>query len=102
MTFFLLLKLLISRTQIDLIGFIGSTVFLAFFFFILWASKRTDKFVHAFPFIRIVMNACLIASLEVDDLKDRENDFKVIYQFISEEVYIDFALLYDIILLSPS
>ena len=101
-TFFTLLRLLISRTQVDFIGLIGSIVYLAFFLFILWASKRTDKFVYAFPIIRIVMNAFLMASLQEDDLKDGASDFKVIYQFISEEVYIDFALLYDIILLSPS
>ena len=49
-----------------------------------------------------MLNAFLMANLEEDDLKDGAGDFKVIFQFISEEIYIDFALLYDIILLSPS
>ena len=54
------------------------------------------------PIARIILNGFFLANHETLDLNKEACDFQVILQFLVEEVYIDFALLYDTILLSPS
>ena len=75
---------------------------LALWLSLIYASKSNDNFIYMLPIVRIVFFGMFLVGLEDLDLKDVTCDPKLIFTLIGEEVYIDFVLIFDLLLLSPS
>ena len=98
----MLIRLAFTQSTQDLIVLIAILLNLALWLSLIYASKSNDNFIYMLPIVRIVFFGMFLVGLEDLDLKDVTCDPKLIFTLIGEEVYIDFVLIFDLLLLSPS
>ena len=57
---------------------------------------------YVLPIVRVWLLGWLLLSLNSQAIEEGECSFEAVFDLVYEEIYIDFALLFDIVLLSPS
>ena len=98
----MLIRFVFTQSTQDLIVLIAILLNLALWLSLIYASQSNDNFIYLLPIVRVVFFGMFLVGLDDLDLKDAICDPKLIFTLIGEEVYIDFVLIFDLILLSPS